>query len=105
MHRKSWGPVLCIVRMLTVYECQAQMDVDGNDSKREIAHSHENPTRNLNEDFEVWFCAWITSGLTLLSDRRPQRPILLMVIIGLWGCFCSVTALPNPNLVASFTNV
>ena len=49
--------------------------------------------------------AYVTSGLTLLSDKRPQRPILLMVVIGLWGCFRSVTVLPNPNLVASFTNV
>jgi len=55
--------------------------------------------------FHASFSDFLTSGLTLLSDRRPQRPILLMVVIGLWGCFRSVTALPNPNLVASFTNV
>ena len=37
--------------------------------------------------------------------RRPQRPILLMLVIGLWGYFPSITALLNPNLVASFTNI
>jgi hypothetical protein len=29
------------------------------------------------------FPSFATSGLTLLSGRRPQRPILLMVAIGL----------------------